>query len=144
MTDLRESMDQALKGMVVPRLREAGFTGSLPHFRRRSGEAIDLLTFQFDRNGGGFVVELARCAKDGFTTPWGKHIPATKVTAWDLNPAYRHRIQPLSGAGTDSWFRFDGGQVESVTKELLQSRPRVESWLREAQPVAAADGYAAR
>lgn len=144
MSDLRESMDRVLKGTVVPQLREAGFSGSLPHFRRRCVGAIDLLTFQFDRNGGGFVVELARCATDGFTTHWGKHIPASKVTAWDLNPTARHRIKPVAGSGTDSWFRFDHGQVESAAQEFLDHLPRAEAWLRDAQLVVAADGFAAR
>jgi hypothetical protein len=144
MANVRDSMDRALKGTVVPQLRKAGFSGSFPHFRRRGGGAIDLLTFQFDRNGGGFVVELARCAENGFTTHWGKYISASKVTAWDLNPADRHRLQPVAGSGTDSWFRFDQGQVEFATQELLESLPRAEAWLRDAQPVVAADGFAAR
>jgi hypothetical protein len=139
MDELRTSMDRELKGAAVPLLREAGFTGSFPHFRRRRAEALDLLTFQFDRNGGGFVVELARCSADGCTTHWGKRIPATKVTAWDLHPSARHRIQPRSGSGTDSWFRFDHGQVAATCEELLANLSRVEQWLREAQPFAQAD-----
>jgi hypothetical protein len=100
-------MSQALKDVVVPLLRERGFTGSFPHFRRRQQERIDLFTFQFDRHGGGFVVEIGRCEPSGITTHWGKQITLEKVTAWDLPPKQRARIKPKSGSGTDSWFRFD-------------------------------------
>jgi hypothetical protein len=143
MEDLRTSMDRELKSSVVPRLREAGFSGSFPHFRRSRAEVIDLLTFQFDRNGGGFVVELARSSKDGLTTHWGKHIPGNKVSAWDFHPSARHRIQPRMGSGTDCWFRFDHGQVAAAAEEFLKNLPFAEQWLREAQPYAAADGFAA-
>lgn len=132
---LREEMEAELKGAVVPALRLSGFKGSLPHFRRPGPNAIDLLTFQFDRSGGGFVIEISRCSLDGFTTHWGKHIPASKVSAWDLHPDQRHRIQPRHGGDTDAWFRFDTGQFKQVAQQVLDALPRAESWWREAQPM---------
>jgi hypothetical protein len=30
------------------------------------------LTFQFDRHGGGFVIEIGQCPADGCTTHWGE------------------------------------------------------------------------
>ncbi|WP_144697743.1 DUF4304 domain-containing protein [Fictibacillus phosphorivorans] len=47
-------MDAALKQVVIPILREQGFKGSLPHFRRVNKKNIDLITFQFNRWGGYF------------------------------------------------------------------------------------------
>jgi len=55
------------------------------------------------------VIEIARGKPDGFTTHWGKHIPAHTLRAWDLHPNDRRRVKPAAGAGTDSWFRFDVG-----------------------------------
>lgn len=89
---------------------------------------IDLLTFQFDRNGGGFVIEIARAAVGGITTHWGKEIPASKVTAWDLHPDDRHRIKPEDGAGTDAWFRFDNGNVEKAAQQVVAKLPHAEAW----------------
>jgi len=115
----REQMDAALKKLVVPVLRERGFSGSFPHFRRIK-EEVDLLTFQFDRNGGGFVIEAAKGKKEGFTTHWGKHIPAAKLTAWDLHPNDRKRLKPGPTGGTDSWFRYDASDsCESVARAAL-------------------------
>ena len=42
-------MISALKAIVVTTLRDTGFSGSFPHFRRRRGEQLDLLTFQFSQ-----------------------------------------------------------------------------------------------
>lgn len=57
----RNEMLAALKAHLLPVLRERGFKGSLPHLRRLRKERIDLMTIQFDKYGGGFVVEIAGC-----------------------------------------------------------------------------------
>ena len=100
----RDRMIEVLKSVVVPFLKERGFKGSFPHFRRPAGNAIQLLTFQFDKWGGGFVVELAKCSPEGVTTSWGKFIPPNKVTAHDVNG--RLRLGARS-PGEDHWFRYD-------------------------------------
>jgi len=113
-------MDAALKRFVIPALRDRGFTGSFPHFRRIK-EEVDLLTFQFDRNGGGFVIEIAKEKKEGFTSHFGKHIPAEKLTAWDLHPSQRKRLRPGTDGSTDSWFRYDAEDgCESVARAALE------------------------
>jgi len=110
MSEARNKMNQELKAVVVPLLRERGFTGSFPHFRRRREEHIDLFTFQFSVYGGRFTIEIGQCEPGGYTTTLGKHIPPTKVKAWDLRPDRRARLQPGSGAA--DWFRFDGSGVD--------------------------------
>jgi Domain of unknown function (DUF4304) len=102
----RQAMDAAMRSLVVPRLRAAGFTGSLPHFRRRLPERIDLVTFQQFSASGSFCVEIGCCGPDGFVTAWGKEIPSGKVTAIDLErrPRNRRRLTP-SGKG-DHWFEY--------------------------------------
>ena len=119
MSDSRDQMKKALKDVVVPRLKEAGFAGSFPHLRRRRPDRIDLFYFQFDRHGGGFIIELAQCAPDGFTTYWGKQIAPDKVTARDLPPTQRARIQPRVGSGTDSWFRYDASDFTKTAESVL-------------------------
>jgi hypothetical protein len=119
-------MDAALKEFVVPLLRLKGFKGSLPHFRRALPHHIELLTFQFDKWGGGFVLEIARCPTSGIVTSWGKSIAPNKVTAWDTNE--RERIQPGNGHGTESWFRFDTEPVQNVAAQVVNLLPRAEAW----------------
>ncbi|MGM0924798.1 MAG: DUF4304 domain-containing protein, partial [Bacillota bacterium] len=82
-------MNNALKKIVIPVLREQAFKGSFPHFRRKNENNIDLITFQFNKWGGSFVVELASCSIEGLTTYWGEHILPNKVTAHDINKRYR-------------------------------------------------------
>ena len=116
----RKLMDAALKAHVVPFLRTRGFSGSYPHFRRALADRIDLVTVQFDRHGGAFVVEMGSCPVDGVTMHWGKHIPSSKVTAWDLHPSQRRRLKPLEAAGTDYWFRFEAGDYDGVATQVTE------------------------
>lgn len=116
-------MIATLKEHVVPVLRARGFKGSFPHFRRPTDAAIHLLTFQFDRWGGGFVVEVASCSAEGVTMQWGEHVVPAKVTAHDVS----HRLR-LGAAeiGSDHWFRYDrcdaetfGDRYEALAREVL-------------------------
>lgn len=123
MNEKRQKMNLALKESVVPKLREKGFKGSLPHFRRILETEIHLLTFQFDRYGGGFVIELAKTENKPFETPWGKKIETSKLTAHDFYK--RIRIHPqgtLRSSTTDDWFRYDKTSfgLKSIYKEVTE------------------------
>ena len=141
MSAFREEMDVALRGVVLPALRSIGFKGSMPHFRRVTADGIDLLTIQFDKWGGGFVVEIGRSAPDGYTMSWGKHIPPSKVTAHDLHPDQRIRIPPRPD-GADPWLRFDDGQTQEAAQSVVDALPAAEGWWREASPSASFGGSA--
>lgn len=88
-------MVAALQRIVVPSLRADGFTGTFPHFRKMTGYPIDSFSFQFDRYGGGFVVEGAVCSTAGVMHEWGEHIPPHKVTTRDVSE--RLRLNEKSG-----------------------------------------------
>ena len=120
-------MIAALKENFVPTLRERGFKGSFPHFRRIGPNGIHLLTVQFDKWGGGFVIEIATCGPEGLTTSWGEHIPPNKVRAWDTNP--RHRLGAPSPGQDGVWFRYDDGTpVEKVARRVLAYLPEADAW----------------
>jgi hypothetical protein len=125
----RDDMQAALQAALVPALRERGFSGSLPHFRRIQSDRIDLLTIQFDRHGGGFIVEISKCGPNGTTTSWGKEIPAARVTAHDLHPEKRHRLGS-PGPGVDGrWFRFDEGTPpDSVARAVVEQLAEADRW----------------
>lgn len=106
----RKMMDSALKKVAIPFLREHGFKGSFPHFRRKNESNIDLITFQFNRWGGSFVVELATCSIEGLTTHWGEQVPPHKVTAHDINERFRLGAKSKNEDGI--WFDFENAKSE--------------------------------
>ncbi|MFB9265468.1 DUF4304 domain-containing protein [Bradyrhizobium erythrophlei] len=112
--------DPGVEEVVQPYLRSAKFSGAFPHYRRIGNDRIDLVTFQFDKNGGGFIMETAQCSVDGIITAWGAHIAPSKATAWDVHPDKRTRIKAKAGAGTNAWFRFDESLPSIVAEDALK------------------------
>ena len=107
-TSTRKEMIKYLSEFVIPVLRQKDFKGSFPHFRRITAERINLMTFQFDKYGGGFVIEITNCKPSGFTSAWGTKIEPKKLTAHDLYN--RKRIQAnmdTPSSSTEDWFRYD-------------------------------------
>lgn len=104
----RDEMIKNLNKIVVPALRQLNFKGSFPHFRRLTTDRINLLTFQFDRHGGGFVIEIANVKNEPYELA-GQLIEKNKLTAHMVNK--RMRIQPImhknGDSSTNDWFRYD-------------------------------------
>ena len=137
--DDRAAMIDGLNRIAVPALRARGFSGSFPHFRRVLEDRTDLVTFQFDHYGGGFVVEIAKCPPGKFETALGEQIAPNKLTAHHLHPSQRRRLG-APDAGQDHWFRYDGAKgrqrqdifdsLAEHVSELLGDR--AESWFEAA------------
>lgn len=106
----RDNMISSLKKIVIPVLREKGFKGSFPHFRRISGNKIDLITFQFNRWGGSFIVELASCPLEGTTMDWGEKVLPNKVTAHHINERFRLGAKSMEEDG--QWFDFEDAAID--------------------------------
>ena len=121
MSTERTKMIKSLKEIFVPELRNMKFKGSFPHFRKTENGKTNLLTFQFDRNGGGFIIELANWNESEFKTHWDEIIPLNKLSARDLSK--RQRIYPNSLTeknGTDSWFRYGKPKTDEIYDKLSQ------------------------
>ena len=55
----REIMLSALKKHTFPSLKEQGFTGKYPNFRRKLDSCIELISFQTNKWGGSFTIEVS-------------------------------------------------------------------------------------
>lgn len=129
-------MIKSLNKVFVPELRKLNFKGSMLHFRRTEGEITNLITFQFDRDGGGFVIELVNWRGSEFKDSAGNTIPLNKLTAHHINK--RQRIYPnsiLEKNGKQSWFRFDKNSIfdfrnkfDRVAKKVRSRLPIMEEY----------------
>jgi hypothetical protein len=126
----REKIDSAIKEIVVPFLRDQGFIGSLPHFRRIKDDRINLLTFQHSLYAEKFVVEIANCPRTGIKTSLGKVIQPNKCTAHDMG--YRLRLGSEK-YGSDYWFDYEKTSFfyNIFTKranEIIKLWDQAENW----------------
>ncbi len=107
----REEIDKLIKAELVSYLRENGFKGSLPHFRRESENQIDLLSIQHTfPEGGKFVVEISKAPMEGIVTSWEKYIPPNKLKVGDVSDNVfinRPRLGSIpENSMNDHWFRY--------------------------------------
>src|ERR1700734_3774513 len=117
-------MDKALRATVVPWLRARGYVGGLPHFRRMGSTVVDVLTFVFDKWGGGFTVEIGQCPPEGIVTSWGVAIAPRMVNTSYLTD--RTRISADDRPGTAGWFRFDREPPAHLAALLLAKLQELE------------------
>jgi hypothetical protein len=107
MSEHRERMMSAFKTRFVPALRQRGFVGSFPHFRRRLPDRVDYLMVHFYSAGGSFVVEVGRTGPNGFTEgPW-KDLSVDKISVGHIHD--RRRLAPRDAHGGwrgKDWFEF--------------------------------------
>ena len=82
-----------LNQIFVPALRERGFKGSIPHFRRNFDDRIELLSIMFDKNGGAFLLEISTVfLNQSFTNLILKdETELLKINTFSTN--YRYRIK---------------------------------------------------
>ena len=129
-------MVEALKCTVVPRLKKVGFKGTFPHFRRKGRDRIDLLSFQFDKWGGGFIIEISQCPPEGIITPLNESISGNNLKALDMHPDRRVRLCPDEGSAAANWFRYDDrvglrafkSIYEKTAESVLPYLAKAERW----------------
>lgn len=98
----RDLMLSALRANTISRLQERGFAGSYPHFRRFRDGCIDLVSFQTNKWGGSFTVEVSAVfpnAEDpNYTLYGGMSEETLDVTA----TGERYRLPGMF----DGWFYY--------------------------------------
>lgn len=115
-----EEMRKLLRDQVVPVLRDRGFKGSFPHFRRANTTRLDLLSFQFSQFGPDLYIEVASCDPEGYTAPDGTLVPHDRVRTYHVG-RHRARIGPLPAlsfegiAGTP-----DAAKIAKVITDAIQ------------------------
>ena len=128
MSEARDKMIAALKEIVVPTLRDMGFRGSFPHFRRQRDEQLDLLTFQVSQWGGSFVVEIAHCPAAGYTLHTGETISPDKARVHHQHYRSRLRlgVRPPPN-NRDHWFKFEPDSSSIYSDTALEVLPLLRS-----------------
>jgi hypothetical protein len=124
----RQQMKKALRSVMTPILRRAGFTGTCPRYRRLTLEHYDLLMFDFNRFEDFFTIQIGQCAPDD----WGD-VPREKLADPDvlrrlkkIDPIYlrfeqRARIQPGQGVLPTDFFQYGDAKTPDDYRHIALS-----------------------
>jgi len=130
-------MRKALKRHWLPELARLGFTGKASRFQRLEPDAQDLLSLQYWKFGGEFILEFARRKRGPFSTPWGAVVPEEKLDVAYLNPLDRARLQQVGPHAGEHFRGFafhdfgdDESKYEALAMQLVCLMPAVDDWLR--------------
>lgn len=95
-------MLSALQAHTFPLLTEQGFTGKYPNFRRKLENCIELVSFQVNKYGGSFTVEVSAVFPDSEYTNYTLYGGVTEETFGVEATAKRYRLPGMF----DGWFYF--------------------------------------
>lgn len=129
-------MRKALRRHLIPALAAAGFVGRSPRFMRLREDSQDLLSIQYWKYGGSFILEFGRRPRGPLATTWGPIIPEEKLDVAYLPVQDRARLQARNTPPEDTFagFRFAGfgddrDQYERLALRVTSCLPQVEAWL---------------
>jgi hypothetical protein len=112
-------MDQALKSAFVPALRESGFRGTYPHFRREGPTHVEVVGVQFSQWGGQFYIEVGLGDKAGESLPDGSLVPGAKLKHYHVWP--RERIGAIP-------FDYEATPVPEVAQQAAATIAKIDAW----------------
>ena len=128
-------MRKAFRKHLVHALAATGFVGKSIHFMRLRDDAQDLLSIQYWKYSGSFILEFGRRGRGPLQTAWGPVIPEESLDVAYLPVGDRARLQERDAPpDTFAGFSFAGFGEDLAKNERLALRvasylPQVEAWL---------------
>lgn len=97
-----EIMISALHKHIIPKIYNAGFSGKYPHFRKECNNYVELISFQTNKYGGSFTIEVSAVFPN---TQYPNYIPYKDMADHYLRvdaTNIRYRLPGLY----DGWFYY--------------------------------------
>ena len=98
----REIMLSALKKHTFPLLKEQGFTGKYPNFRRKLDNCIELISFFTNKWGGSFTIEVSAVFPNSENKNYTLYTGVTEETFGVEATNKRYRLPGMY----DGWFYY--------------------------------------
>jgi hypothetical protein len=129
-------MRKAFRKHLVPALVAAGFVGKSIHFMRLRDDSQDLLSIQYWKYGGSFILEFGRRDRGPLHTAWGPVIPEESLEVAYLPVGDRARLQERDAPPDDTFAGFsfadfgeDVAKYERLALRVASDLPQVDAWL---------------
>ena len=124
----RQIMLKALNKNVILSLLEQGFTGKYPHYKREKDDCIELISFDTNKWGGSFNIEVSAIFLNSEFTNCLSDTIAEDV--WDTSHRYRLDGMP------DGWFYYNDDNfnleiAEQICDEINKQFKKAFIWLEE-------------
>ena len=98
----RDIMRSALKKHTITVLSQYGFSGKYPHYRRENDYCVDLVSFQTNKYGGSFSVEVSAVFPDSENANYCSYDKKSRETFMIDGTNERYRLPGMF----DGWFYY--------------------------------------
>ena len=109
-------MRKAIDKYIIPSLTSNGFIGKHPHYKKVYEDRIELLTFQNNKYGNSFTIEISTifldAKRDSNFYTWDFET-AEEATVWSTNIRYR-----LKGM-FDGWFYYTDVYCQKIGSRIF-------------------------
>jgi hypothetical protein len=129
-----DAMRRSFKRVLIPELSKLGFVMKAANFVRIEGDDLDLLSIQYSKFGGEFILEFARTMyRDPLT---GAVVPEHNMDVTGLGSDMRGRLQrPNKRPSQLNGFQFSGfgesvEKYDALATEVVMLLPQIDAWLR--------------
>ncbi|MDO6592160.1 MULTISPECIES: hypothetical protein [Rhodobacterales] len=138
MASKSRKLRKSFKLILEPAMAEAGYVVDCPNFRRDRGDTLDVVDIQFWKEGGAFILNVARYVGpleglNGFSVPRDRieigMLPALRQDR--IGPTKSKRMEKLVG-----WYKFDDiwddqDSLDKLSEEVVGLLPQLEAWLED-------------
>ncbi|SFG83824.1 protein of unknown function [Desulfotomaculum arcticum] len=110
----KRKMTEAIIDWVVPFLKDRGFSGFFPNYRRMRSCCLELISFQFSCCDQSFCVNIGKCPPEGIRYKTGEFVGPSAVTALHCPVRFYLGVQ-----NDDSchWFKYNPRKQELKLKD---------------------------
>lgn len=136
MANKSRKLRKSLKLLFEPAMVKLGYTVDYPNFRRDREGTLDVVDIQFWKEGGAFIINMARY--DGpLDSPPGFSVPRDRIEIGMLPAMRQDRIGPTKSKRMErlvGWFKFDEiwdnqDALNKLCEEVVSLLPQLEAWL---------------
>lgn len=115
-------MRKALRKHFLPEMLRLGFVGTRSSFQRLGSDFLDLLSIQYWKYGGEFILEFARRERGDLITSWGELVPESKLEVAYVNPLNRARLVRATNTSNFGGFQFGTFGNDVAAYDVLAAR----------------------
>lgn len=122
---LREKIIDEIKEYIIPEIRKREFKGSYPHFKRIKNNQIDLLSFQFDKYGSAFWIEISvvYTGNDQYTNIiFSEKESIEKINVFNTN--IRYRLLNEDG----DFFNYEDTNITKCVEQVKERLYLIDEW----------------
>ena len=119
--DKKKQITKEIKEKVNPYLKQVGFEGTFPHYKKIVGDTMYFVGFQFGQSSlSGKIIVNFRLLHISKMPDWLKQKPENKLNFGHGDLGSSHRLGSPKKGVDGIWFDYENGDQQEISKQILE------------------------